>query len=110
MRKMYGLLMVVFLLLTLTVSAQAVDVPDEGGAITMTGIVVIMDDGIYVDGGELMFLLVDMEDPQLEGFTIEVTGEYLVIDDQPAIKVQDISVLEDRAAGEAPQDSSQTNN
>jgi DNA/RNA endonuclease YhcR with UshA esterase domain len=67
--------------------------------ITVTGIVAVMEDGVFLDDGSRLFLLIGMEDPRYEGMTIEVNGQYVIVDGMPAIKVQDMSVLEG-----APQD------
>ncbi|MUM76455.1 hypothetical protein GKC30_02270 [Pseudodesulfovibrio sp. F-1] len=66
--------------------------------ITVEGIVVVMDDGVFLDDGVRLFLLIDMEDVRLEGMLVEVFGQYLLVDEMPAIKVQEMTVLDEGAA------------
>jgi len=66
--------------------------------ITVEGIVVVMDDGVFLDDGVRLFLLIDMEDVRLEGMLVEVFGQYLMVDEMPAIKVQEMTVIDEGAA------------
>ncbi|WP_285905250.1 hypothetical protein [Pseudodesulfovibrio pelocollis] len=66
--------------------------------ITVEGIVAVMDDGVFLDDGVRLFLLIDMEDIRLEGMLVEVFGQYLLVDEMPAIKVQEMTVLDEGAA------------
>lgn len=75
--------------------ARAAELLEIEADITVEGLVVVMDDGVFLDDGARLFLLIDMEDPRYEGMTVEVYGQYLLVDEMPAIKVQEIIVLDE---------------
>jgi len=100
---------VAFLFLLLTGAAQANALADTGSEITVVGMIVVMDDGIYLDEGSRRFLLIDTEDSQYDGLTAEVIGELIMIDDIPAIRVHEITIFEDRPAGDNEEGSSPNN-
>ncbi|MFH1913819.1 MAG: hypothetical protein ABIK45_06060 [Pseudomonadota bacterium] len=78
--------------------------------ITVEGIVAVMDDGVFLDDGVRLFLLIDMEDVRLEGMLVEVFGQYLLVDEMPAIKVQELTVLGEGTATPGKRFPDATNN
>ena len=99
MKKICKSLILVFFLMVFATVAQANETMEIGENVTVIGVVVVMDDGMYLDDGSRLFLLIEMEDPQHEGLTAEVSGQLILIDDQPAIKVEELVILEDVPAG-----------
>lgn len=89
------------LLLALALYAGAALAQDDAGMleieadITVEGVVAVMDDGVFLDDGTRLFLLIGMEDARFEGMTVEVFGQYLLVDEMPAIKVQEMIVLDE---------------
>jgi len=105
MKRMREGVLLALLLLALAAPAQAEESVDVGADITVIGTVVLMDDGLYLDDGSRLYLLIDMEDPQAEGLTVEVVGQLVMIDDQPAIKVREMTVLGDVPPAAQPEES-----
>jgi hypothetical protein len=96
MKTLSRILAALLLVLTVATAAQAAQGQIEVDAdITVIGTVAVMDDGVFLDDGTRLFLLIDMEDTRYEGLTVEVIGQYMVVDDMPAIRVQEMTVLED---------------
>lgn len=92
---------IAMLLLALALSAGAGAAQNDAGImeieadITVEGVVAVMDDGVFLDDGARLFLLIGMEDARFEGMTVEVFGQYLLVDEMPAIKVQEMIVLDE---------------
>ncbi|MBI9078799.1 MAG: hypothetical protein JEY79_03550 [Pseudodesulfovibrio sp.] len=100
MKKVCAVFFAVFLMLFVIGLAQANENDLMiGEKVSVTGVVVVMEDGTFLDEGTNLFLLIDMEDPVFQEAPVEVLGEYLVIDGQPAIKVQEITILDELPAG-----------
>ena len=85
---------------------QAGELPEVGEQITVTGIVVFMDDSMYIDDGTRLYLLMDLDDSDYEGLTIDASGTFLMIDERPALEVHEILILKDRTGDDNEQDSS----
>ena len=106
---MKALLSALLITLALTVFAGAVqagELPEVGEQITVTGIVVFMDDSMYIDDGTRLYLLMDLDDSDYEGLTIDAFGTFLMIDERPALEVHEILILKDRTGDDNEQDSS----
>ena len=109
MKMLSRILAALLLVLAVAATAQAAQGQIEVDAdITVIGTVAVMDDGVFLDDGTRLFLLIDMEDTRYEGLTVEVIGQYMVVDDMPAIRVQEMTVLED-SPGEGEQQEAPAN-
>ncbi|MBI9112173.1 hypothetical protein [Maridesulfovibrio ferrireducens] len=95
MKKVCSSLLFLCLLLAFSAIAIAAEAPSEDEDITIVGVVIYMDDGIFIDDGAQIHLMVGMDDPQYAGLTVEVIGESLAVDGSPAIKVKVISIIDE---------------
>jgi hypothetical protein len=105
MKKMIGSFLVLLLLTILSGFSYAADTSSQNEGESFVGVIISMDDGIYLDDGSQLFLLVGLDDEQYSGLTVEVVGESVVVDGSQAIKVKEINVLDSQPQEEAvPED------
>lgn len=109
MKKMFGSFLVLFFLIILSGFSYAADASSQNDDETVVGVIISMDDGIYLDDGSQLFLLVGLDDQQYIGLTVEVVGEPIVVDDSPAIKVKEITILDGEPQGEMSQENGSEN-
>ncbi len=109
MKKVLGSFLVVLLLTVFSGILYAADASSQNVDETFVGVIISMDDGIFLDDGSQLFLLVGFDDEQYSGLTVEVVGESVVVDDSLAIKVKEINVLDAQPQEEAvPEDESES--
>ena len=106
MKTLLRALLITLALTALAGTARAGDLPDVGEQTTVTGVVFFMDDAMYIDDGTRLYLLMDMDDSDYEGLTIDASGTFLMIDEQPALEVHEITILKDRTVDDNEQESS----
>ncbi|SMF03577.1 hypothetical protein [Desulfovibrio gilichinskyi] len=105
MKRLCNLFLVIFVLMLYSGTAFSAEAPSENGDETIVGVIISMDDGIFLDDGYQIYLLVGLDDQQYMGLTVEVIGESIIVDGAPAIKVKEINVLDPQPQEEmAPDD------
>ncbi|WP_147822018.1 hypothetical protein [Salidesulfovibrio onnuriiensis] len=100
MKSLNNIILALAVLLLFAGTVHAGNSPSEDEPIVVTGFVFEEQDGFYLDDGNRTYRLVGMDDPNYSGLMTEVRGNYFMMEDQPAIQVGDMVVIEEAMGAE----------
>lgn len=95
MKKVVSLCLTVMMALLVVGECRAEEYEVVEPGAVLQGSIVVKGESVYLDDGEYQLLLVNIHDTTLEGLQVEVAGDYVIVDEKPALNVTSLDIYED---------------
>ncbi|SIN80362.1 hypothetical protein [Halodesulfovibrio marinisediminis] len=94
MRKVFSLCLSVTMALLVIGECRAEEYDVVEPHAVLVGSIMVKGESVYLDDGEYQLLLINITDTTLEGLQVEVVGDYVIVNDEPALNVTSMDIYE----------------